>query len=249
MINRTDISTDGVGRRYVFKSKVLPGNQRAIICSYSKNDIFDCVWYDILKNAFYNYTKTEIEGANFYAYNIIIEYFEETHEILIGKPNNIQPISIMECSQELECTDPIKKTISFIKNYMSRLNIVLLSDKNGEKKYYAIANDRDKPGEFKFELELPVGLVCKSYFNINKTSCLPNVPDGYYCNDTEAKTIAKCEEKCSTCNKDSHDLNKCLICNNEMEYYGFSNETNNKYKLWYYKNTSFERLYLIIVFK
>ena len=75
-----------VGQRYFFKSRVLPGNERAIVCAYSKNDIFDCAWYDITTNSFYNYIDTEIKYNSFHLVTIFIEYFEETHEILIGKP-------------------------------------------------------------------------------------------------------------------------------------------------------------------
>ena len=69
---------------------------------------------------------------------------------------------------------------------MSRVNIILFSNK-----YYAIANDYSSPNKFKFELTIASGLTCKNYYNLDKTSCLSYVPDGFYCNNQTAKTIAK----------------------------------------------------------
>ena len=204
-----------VTKRYVFKSMVLPGNQRAIFCSYSKNDIFDCAWYDVLTNEFYNYTKTDIEGSDFYAYNIYIDYFEETHEVLIGKQISPKKISTMKCSKELECSDPTEQSFSDINTYITRVNIIFLSNK-----YYAIATDEvANPTKYQFELNIEPGLTCKNYYNLDKTSCLSYVPDGYYCNDETAKTIVQCNSKCSKCNKESQDDNKCISCNNDNEYY------------------------------
>ena len=69
------------------------------------------------------------------------------------------------------------------------------------------------------------------------------VPNGYYCNDTTAKTIDKCNIKCSTCDKKSHDSGKCKSCNNDENYYGLYNESTNIDKSCYYKNNILEGLY------
>ena len=51
------------------------------------------------------------------------------------------------------------------------------------------------------------------YYNYNKTECISNIPEGYYCNDTELKTIDKCHENCQTCNEGPEDNNNnCLKC-------------------------------------
>ena len=84
---------------------------------------------------------------------------------------------------------------------------------------------------------------CQNYYNIDKTSCLTSVPDGYYCNDENEKTIAKCNNDCSTCDKQSQSLNKCLSCDNSNQYYGLYNETNNKYKSCFLKSTVLEGLF------
>ena len=56
-------------------------------------------------------------------------------------------------------------------------------------------------------------LICTHYYNYEKTKCLLDVPDGYFLNDTNAKTIDKCHENCETCNEKSTINNtNCLSC-------------------------------------
>ena len=246
LINEKSVETpvESTSQRYVYKLKVLPNNQRAILCSYSKSFSFDCAWYDINTNSFYNYTKTGIPGTGdeFYAYNSYIEYFEETHEVLLGKPKGGREIVVFKCSKELECVqNPVSEVLTAL-SYMGRTNIILISSEN---KYYAISNDASSPkATFKFELDLDLGLICQNYYNIDRTSCLSYVPDGYYCNDPNAKTIAECDLACLTCDKTGHDSNKCLSCNNKNKYYGLHNETNEQYKSCFYEDKKFEGLYL-----
>ena len=57
------------------------------------------------------------------------------------------------------------------------------------------------------------------YYNYNKTKCIDEIPDGYYLNDTNEKTIDKCNIKCKTCNKDSNINNLCLSCSIQNNYY------------------------------
>ena len=57
----------------------------------------------------------------------------------------------------------------------------------------------------------------QSYFNYAQTECISSVPDGYYCNDTELKTIDKCHENCQKCNEGpSIDNNNCIKCNEPL---------------------------------
>ena len=59
-------------------------------------------------------------------------------------------------------------------------------------------------------------LNCSIYYSYNRSICLTKVPDGYYCNSTEDKTIDKCHENCYTCNEGPKEgNNNCLTCPNE----------------------------------
>ena len=57
-----------------------------------------------------------------------------------------------------------------------------------------------------------------TYYNYNMIECIDNIPEGYYLNDSQRKTIDKCEEKCKICNYQSNKNNLCISCNNEDGY-------------------------------
>ena len=57
------------------------------------------------------------------------------------------------------------------------------------------------------------------YYNYDKTKCIDKIPDGYYLNETNNKTIDKCDIKCKTCKNESNINDLCLSCNTENKYY------------------------------
>ena len=69
-----------------------------------------------------------------------------------------------------------------------------------------------------------IDLICEHYYNYTRTGCEDTVPDGFYCNDTEAKTINKCPIKCKKCTIESLKIELCTLCNNEGNYFKKSDE-------------------------
>ena len=69
-----------------------------------------------------------------------------------------------------------------------------------------------------------IDLVCEHYYNYTHTGCEETIPDGFFCNDIEAKTIDKCPIKCKKCTLESINLQLCTLCNNEENYFKKSNE-------------------------
>ena len=65
------------------------------------------------------------------------------------------------------------------------------------------------------------------YYNYDKTKCIDEVPDGYFLNDSNKKTIDKCNIKCKTCNKESNIKDLCLSCNIKNKYYPILNNNSN----------------------
>ena len=161
-------SVGKINNRCFFKSLELIENERAIVCSHSSDGILDCAFYDSTTNKFYNYTITGIVSDYLDPFNIIMEYIEETQEILIGMPSSKNEISLIKCSKDFECSDIYRQNLTDIV-LISRVNIIYLSSEN---KYYAIATDSNNPGKFKFPLDTLLELRCKHYFNYDKTSCL-----------------------------------------------------------------------------
>jgi len=99
---------------------------------------------------------------------------------------------------------------------------------------------------FKYPLKDRCYDICPKYYNYEHTACIDEIPEGFYLNDTEAKTIDKCDEKCSNCDQKSAQLNLCISCNNLDNYYKKENDELNKdgYINCYYQNTTFEGYYL-----
>ena len=46
-------------------------------------------------------------------------------------------------------------------------------------------------------------LICNNYYNYDKTECLNEIPEGFYLNDSNHKTIDKCDIKCKNCSLES----------------------------------------------
>jgi len=62
-------------------------------------------------------------------------------------------------------------------------------------------------------------LVCDVLYNYDHTYCLNECPDGFYINDTLAKTIDKCNKKCKKCSIESNKNDLCISCNTNENYY------------------------------
>ena len=64
-----------------------------------------------------------------------------------------------------------------------------------------------------------IALQCDHYYNYAHDDCLDEIPEGFFCNSTEAKTIDKCNIKCKTCSFESVHNNLCTECNISEGYY------------------------------
>jgi len=71
-------------------------------------------------------------------------------------------------------------------------------------------------------------LVCDNYYNYDKTECLNEIPFGYYLNNSELKTIDKCDIKCGICTLESVENDLCISCNIARNYYPKLNDASNK---------------------
>ena len=95
-------------------------------------------------------------------------------------------------------------------------------------KYHMNCLTCDNTKGYKFFPSTKNCLNCTGYVNYEQTGCIDDIPDGYYCNDTDLKTIDKCYEKCKTCSESSTNENdmKCLTCDNTKGLYLLSGTTN-----------------------
>ena len=72
-------------------------------------------------------------------------------------------------------------------------------------------------------------LICLNYYNYEHNECIDNIPDGFYLNDSYARTIDKCNIECSKCSLESINNNYCISCNIESNYYHIFNDSGNPY--------------------
>ena len=67
-----------------------------------------------------------------------------------------------------------------------------------------------------------------SYYNLNQTECIKDMPKRYYINDTDIKTIDICSIECLDCSLESNYYNLCISCNTDNNFYPKLNDSLNK---------------------
>ena len=84
--------------------------------------------------------------------------------------------------------------------------------------------------EYKYDFNNKCYKSCPegTYYNYDHTNCIESIPKGYYCNNTNEKTINKCENKCERCDLISTHNKLCISCNNNENYYQKENDNLNK---------------------
>ena len=84
-------------------------------------------------------------------------------------------------------------------------------------------------GTYNFTENKCKDLNCSYYYNYNLTECITTIPEGYYCNDSNHKTIDKCNIKCKNCSNDSVSIDLCISCNTINKYYPKIDDISNNY--------------------
>ena len=211
--------------RMFFDYVILPGNEVIIYCT-SMNFVTECIKYNISINdyiSFHNFTH------GLYSFEIMnsLEYYEETDQVIylvlgVQPSSGQRTIVVYYCDTEGNCSE---KNYTFfgdisINDIYSRINLVIPKD---QLNYSIFAYDPNSDQNL-FDLDIRFELKCKNYFNYKKTWCLKSIPDGYFCNSTEDKTIDLCHENCLTCNESAkEDNNNCLTCGDKNIYYDLGN--------------------------
>ena len=62
-------------------------------------------------------------------------------------------------------------------------------------------------------------IICENYYSFDLTECIDSIPLGYYLNDTDKRTIDKCNIKCLNCSLESNINNLCISCNTNEGYH------------------------------
>ena len=91
--------------------------------------------------------------------------------------------------------------------------------------------------EYKYEFDNICYKSCPegTYYNYEHTSCINQIPLGFYCNNTNEQTIDKCDKKCEKCDLISSNKELCISCNNSDNYYPKENHYKDDYVNCYNK--------------
>ena len=226
------MDTDG------FNKCFCSSNIACKFCSIESNNYNLCVscnndkdYYHILNDenniqTFFNCynNNTILEG---YYLNINAKYYEKCYSTCkkcygVGDINNnkcTECISTHEFKEDFEndnnCYEKCSKYYYFdlSKNFYCVNECPSDFNKLIEPKNKCInncSNDQD----YKYEYENKCYQSCSpKYYNYEKTLCIDDIPDGFYCNDDNQKTIDKCHDNCETCIEGpTEDNNNCLTC-------------------------------------
>ena len=63
-------------------------------------------------------------------------------------------------------------------------------------------------------------LICKHYYNIDKSKCFDTIVEGYFLSDSQQNILDKCHDYCKTCNqKETEGNTNCLTCKDNYYFY------------------------------
>ena len=215
---------------HFFKSAILQNDKkRAIICGYKPSEPLNCFNFDISKTQFTNRKEIVNSGqCRSSPTSLIVEYFNETKEFIIGCLGPSADYYILKANNNLTIDE--KENHFNISSNQTRINIILPEGKPsyivfGHNLIESVNIEINKINNYPITEPISTNLNCTNYYNYNHTQCLNTIPDGYYCNNTQEKTIDKCHENCKTCNRSGTDQNNnCETCHDTgKSYYNLGN--------------------------
>ena len=159
-----------------------------------------------------------------------VEYFPETKEFLVGC-KGFDGIYLGKFSLDFEYT-PYNQIVLDIPSGCKNPNILHLiySTRNQgysiigdigdgdcvNKRVFDISNIIPSNKVNDFPIDEPGILICSHYYSYEGTSCIDNVEDGFYCNDTNKMTIDKCHDECISCIEGpKNEYTNCNKCKND----------------------------------
>ena len=209
-LSKSDITTD-------FRN-------RAVCCFTLENTCVGCIRYYINNNELLttnyiikNNILYELLFPLFMNNNLffIVKYFPETNEFLAGdltQNDYFYYIRYNYYFEELYTKNEIDTSLNKNNKYFTNIDLIYCSQ---QKKYLILTSYADNNSLLITLNKTDINLNCTHYYNYNKTECLDNIPNGYFLNDSQLKTLDKCHPYCKTCDKkETENNNNCNSCIN-----------------------------------
>ena len=115
--------------------------------------------------------------------------------------------------------------------YILKKNICIkscLNDGDYQYEYNDICYPTCPNGTINYNNDKLCKSLCPNYYDYENAFCIEEIPMGYYLNNTDLKTIDKCDIKCSNCTLESMSLGLCVLCNINQRFYQKMNDSSNK---------------------
>ena len=130
----TNITNLGSGKGgQIFKAVVLPDERKKAICCFSNSgNPFSCLNYNIETNSFSDLKEVFVSEnkCGYYASSLIMEYFKETNQFIIGCVGESVDFYLSQFSQELQFEKILNTRKVSGSDGLYRLNIILPTGAN-----------------------------------------------------------------------------------------------------------------------
>ena len=208
--NYTHISTisNNLGGQY-FKSSVIPDEmERTLFCTFKPGETVNlkCLTYDIKENILILKEENICSGCGHQPWSLIIEYFYETNNFMIGCKGEDNKVYLSEYSKDLTLIKQQIMDDPFPSDYgnVGRINIVI---PKGSTKYNlfvhpskdcwsncpiiepVLLNVGEEINDISDYPILTINCNNNHYVNYDLNECFETIPDGYYCNNKVERTI------------------------------------------------------------
>jgi len=114
--------------------------------------------------------------------------------------------------------------------YNSEKNICIkscLNDVDYQYEYKDICYQTCPNGTINYINDKFCNSLCSNYYDYEQESCIDEIREGYYLNNTDLKTIDKCDLKCYNCTSESMSHGLCVLCNTNQRFYPKMNDSSN----------------------
>ena len=218
---------------YSFKAALLPNvMSQGLFCSYIASEGLGCIKYDITTNEFVILKTSIVMGCSSYITGLFVEYFYETKTFIAGCLGYSTEFHLSEFSEDFRFIklETFNNILPSTIGAVYRINIIFPSN---ETKYNVftsgVSNNVYHTVQYPIEMDIDIvdaypiqGSItnCPKYYSYDRESCLDEIPEGFYLNSTEDKTIDKCHDNCKTCDEGPTETNNnCLTCIDEGNIY------------------------------
>lgn len=155
--------------------------------------------------------------------------FKNIEELKYCYDNNINQFVKNQLTGESVCEDPC---------FINSQNKFIISERECiehcyNSTYFQYEYNNICYSECPYWIHHSTGFLCEdiicfpNYNNLENNTCIDRVPDGYFCNNEELRTIEKCDNKCEKCSKQSHEKNLCVTCNANKGFFPKEKDSSN----------------------